>query len=135
MSITDEQVEAALAAHYPGEWPDDPIFHKPLEAIITGPYAGKPWGNKVKDEMRAVLEAALPQWQPIETAPKDGSSFLACNGNWQTVCAWHRHHHCWVSNGPFYARYDPDEQPTHWMPLPRSVDEVGDSFQVRRTKS
>ena len=25
---------------------------------------------------------------------------------------------CWSSNGPIYASYPPDEQPTHWMPLP-----------------
>ena len=56
--ITDAQVNAALAAHYPGEWPDDPIFHKPIEAHTTGPYAGKPWRVQCMDEMRRVLEAA-----------------------------------------------------------------------------
>jgi hypothetical protein len=56
--ITDAQVNAALAAHYPGEWPDDPIFHKPIEAITTGPYAGKPWRFQIMDEMRRTLEAA-----------------------------------------------------------------------------
>jgi hypothetical protein len=61
---------------------------------------------------------AVSEWKLIETAPKDGTSFLACVGIWQTVCVWHRHQRCWVTNGPVYSRYDVDEQPTHWMPLP-----------------
>jgi Protein of unknown function (DUF551) len=57
-------------------------------------------------------------WKLIESAPKDGSSFLAYVGQWMTVCHWHRQQGCWASNGPIYSPYPPDEQPTHWMPLP-----------------
>ena len=57
--ITDAQVNAALAVHYPGEWPDDPIFDKPIDVQPTGRYFGKPWRIQVIDEMRGVLEAAF----------------------------------------------------------------------------
>lgn len=120
--ITDAQVNAALAAHYPGEWPDDPIFHKPIEAITKGPYVGTPWRIQLMDEMRRVLAAALAvAWQPMTTAPKDGGAFLARNGNWYTVCHWHRHQQCWASNGPVYSAYPADEQPLEWMPLPTNL--------------
>lgn len=59
-----------------------------------------------------------PAWMPIESAPKDGSCFLACCGNWVTVAHWHRVQLCWATNGPNYSRYPHDEQPTHWQPLP-----------------
>ena len=57
-------------------------------------------------------------WQGIETAPKDGKAVLLVSGNWQTVGMWYVHRACWVSNGPSYTSYSPDEQPTHWMPSP-----------------
>jgi hypothetical protein len=56
LEITNAMVEAALAAWYPGEWPDDPNFH----TIMThGKYKGQPWGDQCFDEMHATLEAAL----------------------------------------------------------------------------
>jgi hypothetical protein len=57
-------------------------------------------------------------WQPIETAPRDGSSMLLCANRWITVGCWHRAQSCWASNGPAYTRYPAHEQPTHWMPAP-----------------
>lgn len=57
-------------------------------------------------------------WQPIETAPKDGKSILVVNGNWIVTAHWHRSQQCWASCGPTYERLPWDEQPTHWMPLP-----------------
>jgi hypothetical protein len=58
-------------------------------------------------------------WQPIETAPKDGTSFLAANGMWITVGFWHRSFNVWACNAPVYSRYPPGEEPTHWQPLPK----------------
>jgi len=68
------------------------------------------------------------EWQKIETAPKDGTRFLAVawDGVIGVVSVVHRHnpggekrnprHHyeCWVTdfNSPAGAA------PTHWMPLP-----------------
>jgi hypothetical protein len=69
-------------------------------------------------------------WQPIETAPKDGSEILAAvrypkdkniKGVWRTFFAY------WVTDIPDYPEgvwaLDPDTPldigtPTHWMPVP-----------------
>lgn len=57
MKITDEMVSAALAAWYPGEWPDDPLFERPAD--ITSETNLETFGERVRREMRATLEAAL----------------------------------------------------------------------------
>lgn len=65
----------------------------------------------------------MNDWQPIETAPKDGSRIL---GAWQDVMSVYH----WDTQSfhtrpnPYWARdfhpvyYDRSQQPTHWMPLP-----------------
>jgi len=55
-------------------------------------------------------------WQPIETAPKDGSSFLSLNrnqGNLMAATWWSpvRNYFCATGGQQLY-------QFTHWMPLP-----------------
>lgn len=48
------------------------------------------------------------EWQPIETAPKDGRVVLLCDqmGNrWTDSSHWHIKNGCGLP-------------PTHWMPLP-----------------
>jgi len=62
------------------------------------------------------------EWQPIATAPKDGTFFL---GYWPEkrrleACIlptyWDEH----TSDGPRFVDVDDNcfENPTHWMPLP-----------------
>lgn len=89
----------------------------------------------------------MSQWQPIEIAPKDGTRILihVPHGSrhdefyYGTNSArWDDHVECWVVGGELWddacfligSRSDevvtlygvepkePDEQPTHWMPLP-----------------
>lgn len=61
-------------------------------------------------------------WQPIETAPKDGSQFLAANDevfdvSWSTTTD--RHEPAWAFACAVFPFDDKsDERPTHWMPLP-----------------
>ena len=54
------------------------------------------------------------EWQPIETASKDGRESLCYTKEWgQVVLYWDRHEERW-SNG-----FDADKiTPTHWMSLP-----------------
>jgi hypothetical protein len=61
-------------------------------------------------------------WQPIETAPKDGTQILCCwAGSPEMDCLrWIASREAWCvhSGGWGEARYRDDEAPTHWMPLP-----------------
>jgi hypothetical protein len=60
-------------------------------------------------------------WQPIETAPKDGTRFLAFGGILEGVveCRYSQDGKCWVTD-PYVIYEDdrPSRQPTHWTPLP-----------------
>jgi len=65
-------------------------------------------------------------WQPIETAPKDGPPILIYDSgdSWSGiiepepviyVCVWEGWNKCWVeADGEQYSVF----KPTHWMPLP-----------------
>jgi hypothetical protein len=63
-------------------------------------------------------------WQPIETAPKDGTSVLLADNDEIQICQWSERNvfgvrewcygHC---EGEYNSRYTFD-CPTHWMPLP-----------------
>lgn len=89
---------------------------------------------------RACYQHLAPQWQPIETAPKDGTVIdLWCDQRRITFCYWGLpSHSCgeagrycdsdwhdleegWVDgmNEPF-SEYR--GKPTHWMPLPAAPD-------------
>jgi hypothetical protein len=62
--------------------------------------------------------AAAPGWQPIETAPKDGTHILAHDGNtYYPAVVIH-----WFESGWFFSTYPTDIEneydPVRWMPLP-----------------
>jgi hypothetical protein len=60
----------------------------------------------------------MTEWQPIETAPKDGSLILSWDNPYMIVVSWDTDPRdeggqCWKIN------YSGDWMtPTHWMPLP-----------------
>jgi hypothetical protein len=61
-------------------------------------------------------------WRPIETAPRDGSKFLATDGVRYSDARWPTGMACgrWEGNGDS-ARWVGSTlwpSPTHWMPLP-----------------
>ena len=67
-------------------------------------------------------DAELSEWQPIETAPKDGTDILVMTGETMHVVRWiniHGDFDYWAvddnKHGPFTLR---GKAPTHWMPLP-----------------
>lgn len=53
------------------------------------------------------------EWQPIATAPKDGTSVLLWSRNGYDVAVWSGRIGEWTTGQLFYA-----PEPTHWMPLP-----------------
>lgn len=64
----------------------------------------------------------MPEWQPIETAPRDGTPFLAAHEMGGVISiTWYGK----TSHIPLYGWCqgdDPEDidlwHPTHWMPLP-----------------
>lgn len=60
------------------------------------------------------------KWQPIETAPRDGTEIWAFNGE-QARMHWVEGDGfaLWIWSDELLSDIDPcAEQPTHWMPLP-----------------
>jgi len=56
----------------------------------------------------------MSDWQPIETAPKDGTEIIVGESGTADVelCRWY--------DGEWVDRtYDPFADVTHWMPLPK----------------
>lgn len=69
------------------------------------------------DVIKRIKELEAQQWQPIDSAPKDGTKILVCHedkhGN-KEVLAAHWGSGCWQTGFAFEGiRYT-----THWMPLP-----------------
>jgi len=62
------------------------------------------------------------EWQPIETAPKDGTYVLVTDGK-EVYRSYYEdiypedNRPQWFDNS--YYSFDPGEIPTHWMPLPK----------------
>lgn len=84
--------------------------------------------------------AAIYEWQPIETAPKDGTVILLCGGEddplntdahpnealhtrpvtgwWGRVVEWDEADTIWRYCSYDSGIYGEYKNPTHWMPLP-----------------
>ena len=65
--------------------------------------------------MTAITDAGyriVPGWQPIETAPRDGTNVLAFWSDWGD-CGVVR-----FDRGEWWAMMHDVVTPTHWMPLP-----------------
>ena len=56
----------------------------------------------------------MNNWQPIETAPKDGTPILG-NSNYSGVQIAQM---SWTDGGWWIDKLDLLDAPTHWMPLP-----------------
>jgi len=72
----------------------------------------------------------MSEWQPIETAPKDGKDILLTDGKSVTTASWcngeqsweyNEREPCWVfyrCEDDYYSVYFNNDWATHWMPLP-----------------
>lgn len=87
------------------------------------------WNPKREADVQHILATSLDarsldvtvteDWQPIETAPKDGTEILVYEPNFEHaaiyVCKYDDP--VWIeAGGECYATW----QPTHWMPLPKA---------------
>lgn len=52
----------------------------------------------------------VKDWQPIETAPLDGTNLLLYGGDWVYEARW--------QDGQWYTAYKNGDEPTHWMIAP-----------------
>jgi hypothetical protein len=62
----------------------------------------------------------MSEWQPIETAPKDGRPvFLWADGSAVEVWAWNEKNSRWeTSDDGVFWREGAEYGPTHWLPYP-----------------
>jgi hypothetical protein len=62
----------------------------------------------------------MSEWQPIETAPKDGTRVIARQGFTVDTMFWSKR--IWAGGGGWVSDICRSEtyvySPTHWMPLP-----------------
>ena len=61
----------------------------------------------------------MSDWQTIESAPKDGTEFLACyahQGNVMALIRYDRVHRCWLNKGDVVHGFEANA--THWQRLP-----------------
>ena len=77
-------------------------------------------GRKLKDSNIEYIRADLAQaggWLPIESAPMDGTEFVAAYGRQgfvKELISYNRIHGYWQSKGKAIPKF----QATHWTPLP-----------------
>jgi len=64
------------------------------------------------DRIRSIVGVTMPEWRPIEIAPKDGTEILVWSNRGGVSCSKLRNQ-TWVFPGGF-----PGVQPTHWLPIP-----------------
>lgn len=91
---------------------------------------------KAQEEMIADLKKKIPEWQPIETAPKD-ERILLSDGDIQFCGRWISDSEIedmmldddldegWYEENLFhdgYERYFLGCTPKHWMPLPKAPE-------------
>ena len=105
--------------------------------IVTEPHVTRYMQAEI-DELRAAVkslakEAEARDWQPIETAPKDGTAVLVYPATWNghsvAIAKWESDKYA-KKPRPYWSRNDDlgrvtisrEHPPTHWMPLPLSPD-------------
>lgn len=86
-------------------------------SYVTGWNSANAHDRFILNSTEYIRADLVPQWQPIDTAPKDGTYVIGLfNGlvaqmKWSNGSGSHCYH--WMALG----RWTPID-PTHWMPLP-----------------
>ena len=105
-----------------GVYTSEITTYKPLHRAVG--YVREDLYRAAKDELARLREAQA--WQPIETAPRDGTQFLALwphpdhDEKSSEIRTWYWEER-WLN--PYESSlYTPP--PTHWMPLPEAPKET-----------
>lgn len=64
------------------------------------------------ETLKSAVSRAGETWQPISSAPKDGTEILAYDEGAMMLTCWLEDEGAWWDNGAM------NPAPTHWMPLP-----------------
>lgn len=89
-----------------------------VNCTVTLPCIEMPTPEKIAESIKFALGRRLaPEWQLIDSAPKDGTLILVYNKAFKVVAFWHPGRDCWRNQyqGNVHG-------PTHWMPLPGSPE-------------
>ncbi len=87
-------------------------------------------GNSSQEEAVKAWQQAGQQWQPIETAPKDGTRVVVASEVGVWVSTYEENvlgQVGWIGSSPNHPLSQPDFKmtPTHWQPLPAAPDTKG----------
>ena len=89
------------------------------------------WVEKYPKTIRKAL-SSIPEWRPIETAPRDGTEFLATDFDREFRCTYVENKVVNAKNSHYLAvfvrkrRYSTAArffEPSHWMPLPKPSEQ------------
>lgn len=95
---------------------DPPEWATREEVIKAARHYINYWKIEARQRNAQWLEAIKPRppaWQPIETAPKDGTLVLLFEDGVQYIAHWAE-----TAGGQFFNDAEYQHNPTHWMPLP-----------------
>ena len=118
MTDTDLRTAAAAFEADLSEYCDGPLRDALRAALAQSEH------NKKVDDWGATLPPQSDGWQPIETAPKDGTRIIVAKQSGYVMA--------WASSAYWFERQYKDREkysgwtdgfdtlatPTHWMPLP-----------------
>ena len=95
-----------------------------VDSIDTSPERVHETSKSVQVAQPASVPAAVSGWKPIESAPTDGTFYLACDnesrwvenfpdGHYAGTWHWSDSRQQWRGHS-----HDDDREATHWMPIP-----------------
>lgn len=94
-----------------------------------------------------IRELPSPTWQPIETAPKDGTAFLGYlpADRFPAVCLWQAYEPAdaaeigadgyWAFGEDLIGDVEGHAEVTHWMPLPPPPEGSGQNLADAHSKN